>query len=97
MKVRRLKVWLIQLLFLVVLLGAAAQSALAQKAYPTKPIDIVNSFSPGGANDLNIRALSTAANRILASVYEIIRPTWPEREHFANRPRIRLRANPGLV
>lgn len=40
-------------------LPAAAQS------YPDKPIEIVNSFSPGGTSDLNIRALETVASRLL--------------------------------
>ncbi len=75
MKERRLKVWLIQLLFLVVLLGAAAQSALAQKAYPTKPIEMVNAWSPGGAMDVNIRALQTAAKRILGQPFvQVFKP-----------------------
>ena len=33
--------------------------------FPTKPIEIVNAFAPGGANDLNVRALQVAAERIL--------------------------------
>ena len=39
-------------------LGAAAQS------FPAKPIELVNSFAPGGANDLNAKALQVAAERI---------------------------------
>jgi tripartite-type tricarboxylate transporter receptor subunit TctC len=38
--------------------GAAAQS------FPAKPIELVNSFAPGGANDLNAKALQVAAERI---------------------------------
>jgi tripartite-type tricarboxylate transporter receptor subunit TctC len=33
--------------------------------FPSKPIEIVNSFAPGGANDLNVRAMQVAAERIL--------------------------------
>lgn len=41
-------------------------TALAQP-YPSKPIEIVNSFAAGGANDLNVRALQVAAERILGA------------------------------
>src|SRR5204863_2323799 len=30
-----------------------------------KPVEIVNAFAPGGANDLNVRALQVASERIL--------------------------------
>jgi tripartite-type tricarboxylate transporter receptor subunit TctC len=39
-------------------------TALAQP-FPSKPIEVVNSFAAGGANDLNVRALQVAAERIL--------------------------------
>ena len=39
-------------------------TALAQP-FPTKPVEIVNAFAPGGANDLNVRALQAAADRFL--------------------------------
>ena len=45
-------------LFMTFALGAAAET------YPAKPIELVNSFAPGGANDLNARALQVAAKRI---------------------------------
>lgn len=45
-------------LLLAVSLGAAAQS------FPAKPIELVNSFAPGGANDLNAKALQVAAERV---------------------------------
>ena len=49
----------ITLLFLFAFaLRAAAQG------YPVKPIELVNSFAPGGANDLNAKALQVAAQRI---------------------------------
>ena len=38
--------------------GAAAQS------FPAKPIELVNSFAPGGANDLNAKALQVSAERV---------------------------------
>jgi tripartite-type tricarboxylate transporter receptor subunit TctC len=42
---------------------ACASLALAQP-FPSKPIELVNGFAPGGANDLNARALQVAAERI---------------------------------
>lgn len=44
----------------------AASSGFAQTAYPTRAIGIVNSFAPGGANDLNVRALEAVATRFLS-------------------------------
>lgn len=49
----------ITLVFLLALaFGASAQD------FPAKPIELVNSFAPGGANDLNAKALQVAAERI---------------------------------
>ena len=45
-------------------LAFAAAGASAQ-GFPTRPVEIVNAFAPGGANDLNVRALQVAAERIL--------------------------------
>lgn len=47
---------------LIFLLGFACGAA-AQR-FPEKPIELVNSFAPGGANDLNAKALQVAAERI---------------------------------
>jgi tripartite-type tricarboxylate transporter receptor subunit TctC len=46
------------------LLACAAVLAQAQP-YPSRPIEIVNAFAPGGANDLNVRALQVPGERIL--------------------------------
>ncbi len=46
------------------LLGLFAITALAQP-YPSKPIEIVNSFSPGGTSDLNVRSLQQAAEKVM--------------------------------
>ena len=46
------------------LLGLASSSA-AQEAYPTKPIEVVNSFAAGGINDLTFRAISTVVEKYL--------------------------------
>lgn len=49
--------------------GLHATAVHGQGAYPTKAIEIVNSFSPGGANDLNVRALEAAAQRIVGQPF----------------------------
>jgi tripartite-type tricarboxylate transporter receptor subunit TctC len=33
--------------------------------YPARPVEIVNSFAPGGTSDLNVRALQAAADKVL--------------------------------
>ena len=50
---------------LIFFAGAAPIAPVAAQTYPNKPIEIVNSFAPGGSNDLNIRALEADASRIL--------------------------------
>ena len=45
-------------------LAAVAAPALAQP-YPSHPIEIINAFAPGGANDLNVRALQVCAEKNL--------------------------------
>lgn len=44
---------------------AGATAVWGQAAYPTKAIEVVNSFAPGGANDLNVRAMEVVAQRFL--------------------------------
>lgn len=46
-------------------LVAAGVGVAGAQSYPSKPIEIVNSFSPGGTADLNVRALQAAAQKIL--------------------------------
>lgn len=49
---------------LLALLLFVATQAFCQ-AYPSKPIEVINAFAPGGANDINVRALQLAAERVL--------------------------------
>jgi tripartite-type tricarboxylate transporter receptor subunit TctC len=44
------------------MLGFAA--AAWGQAFPAKPIEIVNAFAPGGSNDVNVRALQPAAEKV---------------------------------
>ena len=43
----------------------AAGSAIAQDAYPSRPITIINAFPPGGLNDIVTRPLAAALEPIL--------------------------------
>jgi len=50
---------------LIALVGLFACAAVAAaQPFPSKPIELVNGFAPGGANDLNARALQVAAERV---------------------------------
>jgi tripartite-type tricarboxylate transporter receptor subunit TctC len=51
----------------IVAVGLIGVSALCSAAenYPSRPIEIVNSFAPGGTADLNVRALQPAAEKLL--------------------------------
>lgn len=49
---------------LFVTLACTHWAAFAQP-YPSRPIEVVNSFAPGGANDLNVRAMQIPAEKIL--------------------------------
>ena len=48
---------------LATLLIAAGTAALAAEPYPSRPIEIVNSFAPGGTADINVRALQPTAEK----------------------------------
>ena len=49
-------------LFLV--LACASLAAVAQP-FPSRPIEVINAFAQGGANDLNVRAVQVPAEKIL--------------------------------
>jgi tripartite-type tricarboxylate transporter receptor subunit TctC len=50
------------LLFLVF---ACACPVAGAQPFPSRPIEVINAFAPGGANDLNVRALQIPAEKIL--------------------------------
>ncbi len=53
---------------------ATAGVAYAQ-SYPDKPIEIINSFSPGGTNDLNLRALQSVGDKAFGqSIVQTFKP-----------------------
>jgi tripartite-type tricarboxylate transporter receptor subunit TctC len=48
----------------VLILAVLTQIAHAQ-SFPSRPVEIINAFAPGGANDLNVRALQIPAEKVL--------------------------------
>jgi tripartite-type tricarboxylate transporter receptor subunit TctC len=51
--------------FVLLLAAAFVAAAAFAQPYPARPVEVVNAFAAGGANDLNIRALQVAAEKIL--------------------------------
>lgn len=54
------------------LLAVPAGTAVAQARYPSKPIEMIVPFSPGGATDLTTRALAKAAEPILGQPIAVV-------------------------
>src|SRR5437867_5608217 len=50
---------------LSVFLVVVGTTAVVAQPYPSRPIEIVNSFAPGGTADLNVRALQAGAEKVL--------------------------------
>ena len=66
---RKLLFALVALFVLVFATHGMAQS------YPSRPIEVVNTVAPGGANDINVRALQVVADRILGQpLVQIFKP-----------------------
>lgn len=42
-----------------------ASTVAGAQSFPTRPVEVVNAFAPGGANDLNVRAMQVVAERVL--------------------------------
>ena len=51
--------------FIAFVLSSGFSILVAAQPFPAKPIEIVNAFAPGGALDLNVRALQVAAERVI--------------------------------
>lgn len=51
--------------FFLCAFGLSLCNLVYAQPFPSKPIEIINAFAPGGANDLNVRALQAASERIL--------------------------------
>lgn len=67
-------------------LGSACSALAAQPSYPTKPVRIVNPFSPGGAVDVVARAVSQKLNE-----------SWEQSVIVDNRPGAGTRIGTDLV
>lgn len=49
----------------LVLVASLWAATAAAQPYPSRPIEIVNSFAAGGTSDLNVRALQAGADKAL--------------------------------
>lgn len=54
---------------------AGTDPALADEAYPSKSIEMVNAWSPGGAMDVNIRAVQAVSKKIFGEpIVQVFKP-----------------------
>ncbi len=56
---------------IVAVVVAVASGTVAQEAYPTRPVTIVNPFPPGGIADLTARPLAAALERLLKQPFVV--------------------------
>jgi len=57
------------------LIAACSAASVAAQSYPSRPIEVVNTVAPGGANDINVRALQVSAQRALGQpLVQIFKP-----------------------
>ncbi|HEX2967361.1 MAG TPA: tripartite tricarboxylate transporter substrate binding protein [Syntrophorhabdaceae bacterium] len=59
------KHWIIMLLVLVAISGGLLSQVAAQEKYPTRPIEIVTTFPPGGVSELTVRTWAKYMEKIL--------------------------------
>ena len=62
-QVKNMETMVMRFVAVPILMGVTALAGA--QTFPTKPIELVNVFAPGGANDLNARALQVAAERVI--------------------------------
>lgn len=70
---------------LIFFAGAAPIAPVVAQTYPDRSIEIVNSFAPGGSNDLSIRALEAAAILLAVVCAAAIMAVWRCRKSVAVR------------
>ena len=61
--------------FALVLLATAASAAVAQEAYPARPITLVAPFPPGGVADLTARPVAAALEKVLKNPVGVVNKT----------------------
>ena len=57
------------------LASVCAVAPIAAQPFPSRPIEVVNTVAPGGANDINVRALQISAQRMLGQpLVQVFKP-----------------------
>lgn len=63
------------LVAVLALLVTVLSAPTVAQPYPSRPVEVVNTVAPGGANDINVRALQVAAERALGQpLVQIFKP-----------------------